>query len=55
MAATLNISVPTARVTLNNLDGLGIVKDISGNGKERIYIYQELIDVLERGAEPISV
>jgi Fic family protein len=55
MAATLNISVPTARVALNNLVGLGIVTDISGSGKERIYIYQELIDVLERGAEPISV
>ncbi len=28
--------------------------DISGKGKERLYIYSELIALLEQGAEPIA-
>lgn len=55
MAAALDVSVPTARLALNNLKELGIVKDISGSGKERLYIYTALINLLEQGAEPISL
>jgi Fic family protein len=55
MASTLKVSAPTARLALNNLKELGIVKDISGSGKERLYIYTALIDLLEQGAEPISI
>lgn len=55
MAAALDVSVPTARLALNNLKELGIVKDISGSGKERLYIYTALIDLLEQGAEPIAL
>jgi hypothetical protein len=42
-------------VALNNLRELGIVKDISGSGKERLYIYTALIDLLERGAAQIAL
>ena len=55
MAAALDVSVPTARLALNNLKELGVVKDISGSGKERLYIYTALIDLLEQGAEPIAL
>lgn len=55
MASALNVSVPTARLALNNLKEIGIVKDISGSGKERLYIYTALIDLLEQGAEPITL
>ena len=55
MATALDVSVPTARLALNNLKELGIVKDISGSGKERLYIYTALIDLLEQGAEPIAL
>jgi Fic family protein len=55
MASALNVSVPTARLALNNLKEIGIVKDISGSGKERLYIYTALIDLLEQGAEPIAL
>jgi len=54
MASVLNISVPTARLALNNLKELGIVKEIGGSGKERLYIYTALIDLLEQGMEPIA-
>jgi Fic family protein len=54
MASALDVSVPTARLALNNLKEIGIVKDIGGSGKERLYIYTALIDLLERGTEPIE-
>jgi Fic family protein len=53
-AKILEVTVPTARAALNNLKELGIVNDISGRGKERLYIYSNLISLLEQGAEPIT-
>lgn len=53
-AKVLAVSVPTARAALNKLKELGIVRDVSGKGKERLYIYSELITLLEQGAEPIA-
>jgi len=53
-AKTLGVSAPTARAALNNLKELGIVKNISGTGKERLYIYSNLVELLEKGTEPIA-
>lgn len=53
-AEVMDVSVPTARAALNNLKSLDIVKDISGTGKERLYVYSGLIELLEKGAEPIQ-
>ena len=53
-ARALDITVPTARAALNNLKDLGIVRDISGKGKERLYLYGGLVEILEKGTEPIA-
>lgn len=53
-AKALKLTVPTARTALNNLKELGIVRDISGKGKERLYIYTGLVEILEKGTEPIA-
>ncbi|HEY5140742.1 MAG TPA: Fic family protein, partial [Methylococcales bacterium] len=53
VARNLDISIPTARTALNNLKALGIAKEISGKGKERLYIHENLINQLEQGTEPI--
>lgn len=53
-ADALDITAPTARAAFGRLQKLGIVRDISGKGKERLYVYSELIDLLEQGTEPIS-
>jgi len=53
-ASAIGVTVPTARAALNNLKSLNIVCDVSGKGKERVYIYSELIALLEQGAEPIA-
>jgi Fic family protein len=55
MASILGVSVPTARLALNNLKELDIVTEISGSSKERLYIYTDLINILEQGTEPIPL
>lgn len=49
MAAALNVSMPTARAALHHLKKLEIVKDMAGSGKERLYVYTRLIELLEQG------
>ncbi|MCA9264157.1 MAG: Fic family protein [Planctomycetales bacterium] len=50
-ARQLNISVPTARAALQKLKSLGIVEEIRGKGKERLYVYTDLLALLERGVD----
>ncbi len=54
VAANLGITPPTARSALNDLKKQGIVQDIKGSGRERIYVYTALIEILDIGAEPIN-
>jgi len=53
-AALLRISLPTARAALHNLKDLHIVRNIAGKGRERIYIYTALMELLEKGTQPIA-
>jgi Fic family protein len=50
----LTISAPTARSALTELLGLGIVKEVTGKERNRIYVYKKYLEVLQRGAEPIQ-
>ncbi len=54
VAHALDVSPLTARTALKNLKELGIVKDVRGRGKERLYIYDALIEILDKGTEPIN-
>ena len=53
-AKILNISVPTARKALNHLKDLGMIEATKGSGKERLYIYKNLIVLLEKGPHLIK-
>lgn len=53
-AALMNTTVQTSRAALLDLKDLGIVADISGTGKERLYVYTNLVRILEKGALPIA-
>lgn len=48
------ISLPTALRSLNFLESKGIVKEITGRGRHKIFIYQEYMDILSQGTEPIK-
>jgi len=53
LSSELNISAPTARSALTNLLGLGILVEVTGKKRDKIYVYRRYLDILEDGAEPI--
>lgn len=52
-AEYMHTTVQTARAALMDLKKLGIVNDIAGKGKERLYVYTNLLRILEEGTSPI--
>lgn len=51
----LKMTAPTARSALNHLKSLGVLEEISGKKRDKIYVYRKYLDILEDGAEPFSV
>jgi Fic family protein len=51
--AQLEMTAPTARSALNQLRALGIVEEISGKKRSKIYVYRKYLNILEDGAEPL--
>lgn len=49
----LNITSPTARSALNNMTAIGILEEITGKKRDRIYVYRKYLDILEDGAHPL--
>lgn len=54
VAQALDIATPTARSALNHLVERGIVAEISGKQRDKIYVYQKYLHLLEAGTEPLS-
>ncbi|MBA3812923.1 MAG: Fic family protein [Alphaproteobacteria bacterium] len=52
LAQELNMSAPTARSSLTHLLNLGIVKEISGQKRDKVYVYKKYLTLLEEGTEP---
>lgn len=50
----LQITAPTARSALNHMKSIGVLEEISGKKRDRVYIYRKYLDILEEGAEPFS-
>lgn len=53
-SARLGISRPTAAKSIENLARLGILDEITGARRGRIYAYRAYLSVLERGTEPLA-
>jgi len=49
-----DISLPTVLRNLATLEILGIVKEITGKERHKIFIYKEYLDLLNKGTEPIG-
>jgi ribosomal protein S25 len=54
LAKKLQMTQPTARSALNHLKSIGVLEEISGKKRDKIYIYRKYLDILEDGAEPFS-
>jgi Fic family protein len=49
----LNISLPTVRNSIEGLEGLGIVREITGKGRNKVWLYSEYLRILSEGTDPI--
>lgn len=48
------VTLPTANKSLHHLADLGIVKEITGKARNKVYVYQKYLDILSEGAGPIN-
>jgi Fic family protein len=47
LSQELKVSLPTARSSLNHMTRLGIIKEISGKQRDKVYVYQKYLNILE--------
>lgn len=47
------ISLPTANSALNYLLKIGIIREITGKARNKIYVYQKYLDLLSEGTSPL--
>ncbi|WP_143027138.1 helix-turn-helix domain-containing protein [Rhodospira trueperi] len=52
-AAHLNLSQPTVSKALDTLGSLDIVHEVSGRKRDRVFVYERYLDILNEGTEPI--
>jgi Fic family protein len=50
---TLGISQPTIQKSLDHLQKLGIVREITGKRRRRLYEYTRYLRILDEGTEPL--
>ena len=53
LAQELQISAPTARTALNAMVSIGILEEITGKKRDKIYVYRRYLEILETGAKPL--
>jgi Fic family protein len=49
----IGVSQPTITSALKRLEEIGVVREITGKARDRIYVYQAYLDILEEGTQPI--
>lgn len=54
MVRALNLTTPTVTAALQNLERIGIVREITGKQRGRVFVYDDYLKLLEQGTEPIS-
>lgn len=47
LSQELKMSLPTARSSLNHMISLGILKEISGKQRDKVFVYQKYLNILE--------
>lgn len=52
LAARADVSYPTAARAVAALQGLGIVREITGRSRGRVFAYGRYVEILNEGAEP---
>jgi Fic family protein len=52
-AKEMGMSIPTITKGMQLLEKLGIVTEVTGGQRNRLYIYQQYVDILNEGTKPI--
>ncbi len=52
-AKQLKLTAPTIRSAVESLEKLGIVREISGKQRDRIYVYDPYVKILDEGTQPL--
>ncbi len=47
----LGLSYPTIASAMGTLERLGIVREVTGRGRDRVFVYREYLDLLDEGTE----
>jgi Fic family protein len=53
-AKRLGVTQPTISKSIEELVGLGIVREVTGRQRDRVYAYDRYITILNEGTEPLS-
>jgi Fic family protein len=53
VAKTSRLSIPTASTTLSLLEDLGIVREMTGKKRNRLFCYDRYLEILSEGTEPL--
>jgi Fic family protein len=53
-AKALELTTPTVTSSLNHLLSLGIVKEVSGKHRDRLFAYTCYVNMVSEGTNPLS-
>ena len=55
LSKEISVTPPTARRALETMAELGILEEISGKKRDKVYVYRSYLALLEEGAQPFSL
>ena len=55
VAKALKLSIPTVTVALNHLVRIGIVEEVTGKQRDRIFTYSRYFNIVSEGTGPASL
>jgi Fic family protein len=54
LSKELQMTAPTARSALNNMTSIGLLEELSGKRRDKVYVYRKYLDILEDGTAPFT-
>jgi Fic family protein len=55
LVTELGMTPPTARSALNHMAEVGIIEEVSGKKRGKVYVYRQYLTILEDGTEPFGI
>ncbi|MEO8663774.1 MAG: hypothetical protein ABI693_35290 [Bryobacteraceae bacterium] len=52
-ARKVGVSFPTVTASVNHLQKLGVLREITGKQRRRLFVYEDYLKILNEGTEPL--